>query len=94
MAYLLHIIFLSKYHQLIGSKSLSVFCGGPVTKFAKEKETDVRYSLSANGNCPICRRNIKYVDKEYTIFKSKPVLIYEDRIETKCPNCNSKLVDK
>jgi endogenous inhibitor of DNA gyrase (YacG/DUF329 family) len=59
-----------------------------------DKGTSIRYRLSASGNCPVCRKNIKYIDKEYTIFKSKPVLIYKDRIETKCPNCNSQLVDK
>jgi len=51
-------------------------------------------NLSQSGNCPVCKKNIKHVEKDYTIFKSKPVLIYKDRIETKCPNCSSLLVDK
>ncbi len=59
-----------------------------------ENFSPLRYCLSANGNCPLCKKNIKYVDKEYTIFKSKPVLIYKDRIETKCPNCNCPHGDK
>jgi endogenous inhibitor of DNA gyrase (YacG/DUF329 family) len=59
-----------------------------------EIRNKVHHSLSLSGNCPVCKKNVKYVDQEYTIFKSKPVLIYKDRIETKCPNCNSSLVDK
>jgi endogenous inhibitor of DNA gyrase (YacG/DUF329 family) len=51
-------------------------------------------TLSQGGNCPVCKKNIKHIEKDYTIFKSKPVLIYKDRIETKCPNCSTPLVDK
>jgi endogenous inhibitor of DNA gyrase (YacG/DUF329 family) len=59
-----------------------------------EKKYDMPVSLSQNGNCPVCKKNIKHVEREYTIFKSKPVLIFKDRIETKCPNCSTPLVDK
>jgi endogenous inhibitor of DNA gyrase (YacG/DUF329 family) len=59
-----------------------------------ELKANMPYSLSQNGNCPICKKNIRYIEKEYTIFKSKPVLIYKDRIETKCPNCSCPLFDK
>ena len=70
-----------------------------LTKGLKERGymdsvTNIRYSLSPSGNCPVCKKNVKYVAEGYTVFKSKPVLIYKDRIETKCPNCNRPLVDK
>jgi hypothetical protein len=58
-----------------------------------ENAADKRYCLSEGGNCPICKKNVKHVAPEYTIFKSRPVLIYKDRIETKCPNCHCSLVD-
>jgi hypothetical protein len=59
-----------------------------------ESVKNIPYSLSPSGNCPVCKKNVKYVAEGYTIFKSKPVLIYKDRIETKCPNCSHPLVDK
>ncbi len=55
---------------------------------------NILHALSPKGNCPVCKKNVKHVGDQYTIFKSKPLLIYKDRIETKCPNCSSLLVDK
>jgi endogenous inhibitor of DNA gyrase (YacG/DUF329 family) len=67
-------------------------------RYNLRSETEIKQkeplSLSKSGNCPVCKKNIKHVEKDYTIFKSKPVLIYKDRVETKCPNCSSPLVDK
>jgi len=50
--------------------------------------------LSKTGYCPICKARVKVLAKECTVFKGRPVLIYSDRVETKCPRCKNMLIDK
>jgi hypothetical protein len=66
----------------------------------KELHRDLVYKmpipkeLSRTGYCPVCKTKVKVLDKECVVFKGRPVIIYPDRIETKCPKCKSMLVDK
>jgi hypothetical protein len=85
-----------KVFCFIGVKNMTALTSFTIERSRPEMGTKQRepLSLSKSGNCPVCKKNIKYVEKDYTVYKSKPVLIFKDRIETKCPNCSSPLVDK
>ncbi len=52
--------------------------------------------LLRNGRCPKCKTKIRIENKEYSMYKCKPVLLYkfEDKVGLKCPDCKEIIIDK
>ena len=49
------------------------------------------YHLLPNGKCPICKAQVRVIASEYTLYKTRLVMMFKkhNKPMIKCPNCKT-----